>query len=223
MKLEFPHFDGANPSGWLFEAKQYFTYHQVPSEQWFTIASFNMKGEALDWYRWYNDYDPKTTWEAFVPAMDARFGPTRSEDYAGKLYKLTLFDYQCEFSKVINNIFKLQGMPATIVSDCEPVFTSIFWKELFKLQVVQLQITSSYHPEFDGQSEVLNRFLKSYLWFFAGDHPKLWVRWIPLAKWWYNTAFHATTQMTPYQVVYGVAPSTLISYIPGTPTPCPIN
>lgn len=48
------------------------------------------------------------------------------------------------------NIFKLHGMPATIVSNRDPVFTCTFWKENFKLLGVQLQRSSSYHPQSDG-------------------------------------------------------------------------
>lgn len=60
MKLEFPRFDVENPSSWLFKDKQYLGYHQVLEEQWLTISSLNMEGEALEWYRyqWYIDYQP---------------------------------------------------------------------------------------------------------------------------------------------------------------------
>ncbi|ERN03578.1 hypothetical protein AMTR_s00042p00119240 [Amborella trichopoda] len=46
MKLNFPKFDGKNPSEWLFKAKQYFSYHQVSHEQWLTITSFNVEGDS---------------------------------------------------------------------------------------------------------------------------------------------------------------------------------
>ncbi|KAJ8644301.1 hypothetical protein MRB53_006049 [Persea americana] len=88
MKLEFPHFDGTSPNSWLFKAKQYFNYHQVPEQQWLTITALNMEGEAIEWFQWYNDYVPGATWEQFVLAMDARFGPSKSEDFTGKLSKL---------------------------------------------------------------------------------------------------------------------------------------
>ncbi|KAJ8639883.1 hypothetical protein MRB53_016577 [Persea americana] len=108
MKLDFPHFDGTNPSGWLFKAKQYFAYHQVPVEQWLTIASLNMNADALEWYQWYMEYKPKASWEDFVAAMDSRFGPPRSEDYAGKLSKLrqtsTVIQYQQEFQRLSNRV-----------------------------------------------------------------------------------------------------------------------
>ena len=47
-------------------------------------------------------------------------------------------------------VFKLHGMPSTIVSDRDPVFTSFFWKELMRLQGVSLTMPSSYHPQTNG-------------------------------------------------------------------------
>lgn len=49
----------------------------------------------------------------------------------------------------------------------------------------------------------------------CSDKPKEWRRWLPLAEWWYNTSFHFSSKMTPFEVVYGQPPPTYISYIPG--------
>jgi len=46
----------------------------------------------------------------------------------------------------LNYVFKLHGIPASIVSDKDPVFTSHFWQELMRLQGVQLAMSSAYHP-----------------------------------------------------------------------------
>ena len=48
------------------------------------------------------------------------------------------------------NVLKLHGMPTSIVSDRDLVFTAKFWAELFKLQGVQLAMSSAYHPQTDG-------------------------------------------------------------------------
>ncbi|CAL0319699.1 unnamed protein product [Lupinus luteus] len=53
----------------------------------------------------------------------------------------------------LDNIFKLHGFPDSITSDRDPVFISKFWKDLMAYQGVQLQLSTSYHPQTDGQSE----------------------------------------------------------------------
>lgn len=61
----------------------------------------------------------------------------------------------------MDNIFKLHGMPKTIVSDRAVVFTSKFLRELFKLQKASLLTSTAYHPH--GKTEVVNRYLEFYL------------------------------------------------------------
>jgi len=56
----------------------------------------------------------------------------------------------------MDQIFKLHGMPTSIMSDRDPIFTSNFWQELFRLQGTQLQLSTSYHPQIDGQTEAVN-------------------------------------------------------------------
>lgn len=53
---------------------------------------------------------------------------------------------------------------------------------------------------------------------FAQDRPKQWTSWLPWAEYWYNTTWHASIQMTPFEAVYGLPPPRLLSYIPGTTT-----
>jgi len=71
----------------------------------------------------------------------------------------------------VQNIFKLHGFQKIIVSDGDKVFISRFWQQLFKAQGTKLAISSAYHPETDGQSEVLNKNLEIYLRCLYYDNP----------------------------------------------------
>ena len=71
----------------------------------------------------------------------------------------------------MTTVFKLHGLPRSIVSDRDAAFTSTFYKELFKLQGTELAMSSAYHPQFDGQTKVVNRSLEQYLRAFMGDRP----------------------------------------------------
>ena len=110
------------------------------------------------------------------------------------------------------------GLPQTIVSDRDSIFLSQFWKEWFKLLKVQLQCSSSYHPQTDGQTEVVNRCLENYLRCMTSDYPKAWYSWLPLAEYWYNTNLHSAIKTTPFQIVYGQAPPVHTPYLPGSAT-----
>lgn len=101
----------------------------------------------------------------------------------------------------LDHVYKLHGMPKSIVSDRDPVFTSLFWKELFKLRQVKLKFSSAYHPQTDGQTEVVNRCLETYLRCMCTFKPKEWLDYLPLAEWWYNTNFHSSLQSSPYEVL----------------------
>ncbi|KAJ0970323.1 hypothetical protein J5N97_023200 [Dioscorea zingiberensis] len=116
----------------------------------------------------------------------------------------------------LRDVVKLHGVPSHIVSDRDPIFMSSFWRELFKLQGTVLAMSSAYHPQTDGQTEVLNRYLEDYLRCFVADQPRQWLRYLPWAEWHYNTAWHSAIRMTPYEAVFGRAPPSLLDYVAGS-------
>jgi len=115
----------------------------------------------------------------------------------------------------LDNIFKLHGLPNSIVSDKDAVFISSFWQSLFSVLGVDLLLSSAYHPQIDGQTEVLNRCLETYLRCMCLHNSKDWTKWLSLAEWWYNTNYFSASQMTPYEVIYNQAPPLHLPYLPG--------
>ena len=63
----------------------------------------------------------------------------------------------------MDQVFKLHGMPHSIVFYHDPTFTNNFWQELFKLQGTQLHLSTAHPPQTDGQTEVVNKCLETYL------------------------------------------------------------
>ena len=116
----------------------------------------------------------------------------------------------------VQNVLKLHGLSTSIVSDWDLVFIARFWVKLFKLQGVQLAISSTYHPQSDEQTEVVNKSLKHYLRSFLAKRPTKWVKWLYLAKFWFNTNYHTTTKMTLWEALYGFSPPKLVDYVPDT-------
>ncbi|KAL5785451.1 hypothetical protein ACOSQ2_007843 [Xanthoceras sorbifolium] len=106
----------------------------------------------------------------------------------------------------ICNVVKWHGFSRSIVSDRDKIFISSFWRNLFQLQGTGLKMSSSYHPQTDGQIEVTNRTLEQYLRCFARDQPKKC----------YNTSVHSSTKTTPFEAVYGVPLPSLMPYVPRT-------
>lgn len=103
----------------------------------------------------------------------------------------------------LDHIVKLHGQPVSIVTDRDPIFTSSFWSELFKLMGTKLHLTSSYHPQSDGQTERLNQCLENYLRSCTSQHPHKWTKWLALAEFRYNTSHHSSLKTTPFAVLYG--------------------
>jgi hypothetical protein len=104
---------------------------------------------------------------------------------------------------LMDQFFKLHGMPHSIVSDRGPTFTNKFWQEMFKLKGTQLHLNTTYHPQTAGQTEVVKKCLETYLRCFSSERKNQWDLWLPLAEWWYNTSYHTTMRMTPFEAVYG--------------------
>ena len=74
----------------------------------------------------------------------------------------------------------------------------------------------AYHPQFDGQTEIVNKSLERYLRAFATDKPQSWVEWLPLAEFWFNTNFHTSIILNPFEALYGYPSPRVMNYVPGT-------
>jgi transposase InsO family protein len=106
----------------------------------------------------------------------------------------------------MDQVFKLHGLPSVIISDRDKIFTSTLWKELFRLTGTELQMSITYHPQTDGQTERVNQCLEGYLHCAVHASPVKWKDWLSLAEYWYNTSYHSSLGKTPFEVLYAHEP-----------------
>jgi len=91
----------------------------------------------------------------------------------------------------IEHIVRLHGIPSSIVLDQDPRFTSKFWE------------SSPYHPRTDGQTERIIQSLKDLLRACVLEQGVSWVKYLPLIEFTYNTSFHSSIGMAPFEALYG--------------------
>jgi len=111
----------------------------------------------------------------------------------------------------LREIFRLHGLPTTIVSDRGPAFVSQFLRRLMGLLGVELHAGTAYHPQSDGQTERVNQFLEAYLRNFISYHQDDWYDWLPHAEFCYNNLVNDSTQQTPFFANYAYHPTFLIT------------
>ena len=103
----------------------------------------------------------------------------------------------------MDQIFRLHGIPSSIVSYRDATFKSNFWIELFRHTSTKLN--SGYRPQTNGQIEVINKCLETYIGCFTCEQQHQWEKWLPLVEWWYNTSYPTAFKQNPYEAVYGLA------------------
>ena len=137
---------------------------------------------------------PSHYWEEV--SMDFIIGLPKSEGKSVIMVvveRLTMYAQFCALSHpfksstistaFMETIRKLHGNPKIILSDRDPIFTRNFWTKLFSYIGTQLAHNSSYHPQSDGQTEIVNKCLEGYIHCFVSDKQTQWVKWLPLATW----------------------------------------
>jgi len=113
-------------------------------------------------------------------------------------------------------VVKLHGFPSSIVSDRDTIFLSQLWTELMKNSGTTLKRCTAYHPQTDGQTEVMNRSVEQYLRAYTHDRPTRWVSFLPWAEYALNTSNHIALNMSPFQALYGRPPPTILPYQEGS-------
>ena len=90
-----------------------------------------------------------------------------------------------------------------------------FGRKFFELMGTKLRMSSAYHPQTEGQTEVLNRCLEQYLGAFVADKPSSWASFLCWAEYHYNTSHHLSLSTSLFPAIYGRPPPTIPAYTRG--------
>jgi hypothetical protein len=161
----------------------------IPQQPWQDIAMDFVTGlpPSQGYNAILNVIDRLTGMNHLIPCNDT----TGAEELA-KLY--------------LQNIWKLHGLPLTIISDRGPQFVSKFWKALCQRLKIQRNLSTAYHPQTDGKTERANAIMEQYLRAFTSYQQDDWVDWLPLAEFNGNSGHSETIKTTPFFANYGYHP-----------------
>src|SRR4051812_36677803 len=103
----------------------------------------------------------------------------------------------------VNEIVRLHGVPKHIVSDRDSKFTSHFWRHLMKCLGVELRLSTSFHPQTDGQTERTNRTLETILRNFVNQKNNNWNEFLSTTEIAINNSKQASTKFSPFFLNFG--------------------
>jgi transposase InsO family protein len=121
-----------------------------------------------------------------------------------------------QLAQVIKDrLFRHFGLPKSIISDRDKLFTSNYWATLMAEIGIQRKLSTAYHPETDGQTERTNRTMKTYLKIYCNHEQNNWVGLLPMAQLAYNNKRSEATGQTPYFANHGKHPNLFDRTLPG--------
>ncbi|GKE17044.1 putative reverse transcriptase domain-containing protein [Tanacetum coccineum] len=103
----------------------------------------------------------------------------------------------------LNEIVARHGMPISIISDRDSRFTSRFWQSMQEALGTRLDMSTTYHPQSNGQSECTIRTLEDMLRACVLDFRGSWDVHLPLVEFSYNNSYHYSMRCAPFEALYG--------------------
>ncbi|GKB40044.1 reverse transcriptase domain-containing protein, partial [Tanacetum coccineum] len=103
----------------------------------------------------------------------------------------------------LNEIVARHGVPISIISDCDSHFTSMFWQSMQEALGTCLDMSTTYHPQTDGQSECTIQTLEDMIRACVLDFGGSWDVHLPLVEFSYNNSYHSSVRCAPFEALYG--------------------
>src|SRR5271154_7208203 len=114
---------------------------------------------------------------------------------------------------LFQRLIKFFGLPRIIIGDRDPRWTSTVWKVLAELFKTRLALSTSKHPQTDGQTEVMNQQLETMLRAYVQEDLKSWANWLDVLQFAYNNAPHSSHGSSPAQLLFGYKPRTPLDFL----------
>jgi len=160
--------------------------NSIPEKPWSHIlADFIMKLPLVQGY------------DSILVVVDrltkmAHFIPTTEKTTAGGLARLFR-----------DNVWKLHGLPESIISDRGPQFAAGVMRELNEMLGIDSKLSTVFHPQTDGQTERMNQELEQYLRMFIDHRQEQWPEWLGTAEFAYNNKIQTSTKVSPFKANAG--------------------
>lgn len=107
---------------------------------------------------------------------------------------------------LITHVWKLHGLPDSMVSDRGPQFIASVWQLICTMLKIKAKLSTAFHPETDGQSEIANQEMERYLRTYVNYQQDNWAEWLPMAEYAANACVSSSTEVSPFMINYGFEP-----------------
>ena len=101
-----------------------------------------------------------------------------------------------------DNMWKLHGLPESVILDRGPQFVIGLKRELNKMLGIETKLSTTYHPETDGQTERTNQELEQYLRMYINHKQNNWAEWLATAEFAFNNKVYIATKSSLFQINY---------------------
>ena len=107
-----------------------------------------------------------------------------------------------------DHVWKYHGLPKKIISDRDGRFTGNFMDALATALGVRQALSTSFHPQTDGQTEIMNQIVEDTLRHYVSPTQEDWDEWIVAVEFAINNSYQETVRSTPFRLNYGQDPLT---------------
>lgn len=163
---------------------------QIPNRRWAHVSLDFITGLPLT----VRQHDAILTMVDSLSKM-AHFVPTTTTASAADVVAL-----------LADRLVRYHGLPSVLISDRDPRFVAEVWELFCKRFAIKRALSSSWHPQTDGQTERVHRTLEQVLRTYIQSDETAWEDLLPATELAYNCTVHNSTGLTPFEVMIGENP-----------------